>query len=123
LTGGRSLRFPDVDLDPRWWHDIHMTRWLALVLVLGVTSPASAQVFKPKAKKAEKVAKKTAPAPAEADPAPKQPRAAPTPKRVTAKATKKKTAADRTQTDAASEPAPKGAEKDYIKIWDDDEIE
>ena len=94
-----------------------MLRALAMLVVLAVAaSPADAQVFKPKAKKAAPAkAEKKAAAPK------KQPRAAPNKKRPAVK----KKAADRSRSDddEASEPAPKGGDKDYVKIWDDEEIE
>ena len=89
-----------------------MLRRLAILIVLAMfASPASAQVFKPKSKKpAAAKAEKKAPK--------KQPRTAPTKKRPAAK----KKAAARPD-DQESESAPKGADKDYVKIWDDEEIE
>lgn len=98
-----------------------MARLLLLVLALAVTSTAAeAQVFRPKsgAKKAAPAAK-TAPATAK-----KQPRAAPTKKRPTNPPKKKNAAADRgAPDDLTPEPEAKGAAKDYVKIWDDEEIE
>ena len=100
-----------------------MVRLLLLVLALVVTSSAAeAQVFRPKAnsKKAAPAAK-TAPATA---PVKKQPRAAPTKKRPTNPPKKKNAAADRAAPDDLTpEPEPKGAGKDYVKIWDDEDIE
>jgi hypothetical protein len=97
-----------------------MLRALGIFLALALASPpADAQVFKPKSKKSapaktEKTADK-APAKKAAKKTKNQPRAASTKKRVTAK---KKTRADRLAESASAE-----SDKDYVKIWDDDEIE
>lgn len=100
-----------------------MLRPLFVVIALAlVGAPAEAQVFRPKAGK-KTVEKKATPAadPAEKKAAKKQPRAAPTKKRP---AKKKNAAADRARADdEESAPEPKGGDKDYVKIWDDDEIE
>jgi hypothetical protein len=95
-----------------------MLRWFVIFIALCVMSTsADAQVFKPKSKKAA-AAKK-----ASADPekkAKKQPRAGATKKRPK----KKSNASDRgTADDLTPEEEPKGSAKDYVKIWDDDEIE
>ena len=98
-----------------------MRRWLGIFLAIGlVSSSAHAQVFKPtKAKKAAATEKKAA-----ADPdkkSAKKARAGATKKRP---AKKKTSAADRgSPDDLTPEPESKGAGKDYVKIWDDDEIE
>jgi hypothetical protein len=96
-----------------------MLRWLGILLAIGLTSAsADAQVFKPKPKKAaapDKSEKKKAAAEPSAK---KQSRAAPTKKRV---ATKKKVKPARD--DEAPESESKDTDKDYVKIWDDDEIE
>ena len=97
-----------------------MLRPLLVVIALAlVGAPAEAQVFRPKTGK-KTVEKKATPAaaPAEKKAAKKQPRAAPTKKRP---AKKKNAAVDRD--DEESAPEPKGGDKDYVKIWDDDEIE
>ena len=108
-----------------------MLRYLLLALVIAVsTSPAQAQVFRPKSgtKKApaekKSVEKKSAPAESddsEKTTAKKQPRTAPTKKRVTKK---KSVVGDRGRPDDLTpEPEPKGTGKDYFRIWDDDEPE
>ena len=96
-----------------------MRRWLGIILAIGlVSTSASAQVFKPKSKKAAATEKKSADPAKKA--AKKQPRAGATKKRPK----KKTTASDRdTADDQASEPESKSAGKDYVKIWDDDSIE
>lgn len=92
-----------------------MLRWLGIIVALAVVSAsADAQVFKPKSKKAA-ATQKAAP---EKKAAKKQPRTAPTKKRVTAKKKKAK-AADEDEAEAE----PKATDKDYVKIWDDEEIE
>ena len=98
-----------------------MLRWLILVVALGVgTTTADAQVFKPKAKKAPAAEKAPKKAPAEPKAAKRD---APTKKRVTTKA-KKSTAADRARpNDLTPESEPKGADKDYVRIWDDETVE
>jgi len=95
-----------------------MLRWLAIIVaMLLVSSPVDAQVFKPKSKTAAATKK------ASADPdkkAKKQPRAGATKKRPK----KKSNASDReTADDLTSDEEPKRASKDFVKIWDDDEIE
>ena len=88
-----------------------MLRWLGILVAIALCSTsADAQVFKPKAKKAAPAEKK---ATAKKKAAKKQPRAAPNKKRVTAK----KKAAARKGGDAEDD------DRDYVKIWDDDEIE
>ena len=110
-----------------------MGRWLGLVVAVALglgTTTASAQVFKPKtAKKTEKKATAAEPKATAAEPkaakktAKKQPRTAPTKKRVTTKS-KKSAAAERSRPDDLTpEPAAKSADKDYVKIWDDDNVE
>jgi hypothetical protein len=104
-----------------------MRRWLgiliALAIPLALATPADAQVFKPKSKKAaaesKAPAKKKKAAPKKKAPK-KQPRTAATKKRPA-----KTAAADRARPadDEAPDPAPKGAEKDFVKIWDDEQIE
>jgi hypothetical protein len=97
-----------------------MRRWLGIILAIGlVSTSASAQVFKPKSKKAAATEKKSA-----ADPEKK------TAKKARAGATKKRPAKKKTRAadsgspdDLTPEPEPKSAGKDYVKIWDDDEIE
>jgi hypothetical protein len=104
-----------------------MLRWLGILLALAIASPADAQVFKPKSKKSAKADKsEKAEKPDKDDKAEpqkkakKQPRSAQTKKRVK----KKKNAADRARPDDLTpEPEKKGADKDYVKIWEDDEIE
>ena len=100
-----------------------MRRWLAILVTICLASPAvDAQVFKPKSKKAT-AAKKQASTSAdpEAKAAKKQPRATTAKKRPVKK---KSNAGDRgSPDDLTPEPEPKGAAKDYVKIWDDDEIE
>lgn len=93
-----------------------MLRWLAVLVAFALASvPAEAQVFKPKGKKAAATQK----APKKA--AKKQPRAATRKKkRVTAK---KKKQVVREVEDDEVEAEPKGDDKDYVKIWDDEEIE
>lgn len=97
-----------------------MLRWLGLILtIVLVSTSADAQVFKPKSKKATAAKKESTAAP-EKKAAKKQPRTAPAKKRVA----KKKAAADRESSDEdTAEPESKGAGKDYVKIWDDDEVE
>ena len=97
-----------------------MRRWLGLILAIGlVSTSASAQVFKPKSKKAASTEKKSAADP-EKKTAKKQPRAGATKKRPK----KKSSASDRgTADDLTPEPESKSAGKDYVKIWDDDSIE
>lgn len=99
-----------------------MMRWLGLVLVLALGTPAAdAQVFKPKGKKTEKAEKKQA---AEPKAAKKPPRAGGTPKKRVTTKPKKTTAADRSRPeDLTPEPASKESDKDYVKIWDDDVAE
>ncbi|HEY5922563.1 MAG TPA: hypothetical protein VIV11_12870 [Kofleriaceae bacterium] len=88
-----------------------MLRWLGIIIALGlVSAPVDAQVFKPKSKKAAVTEKKAA--------TKKQPRAGATKKRPA----KKKSAAS-ARSDEESEPEEKPTGKDYVKIWDDDEIE
>jgi hypothetical protein len=96
-----------------------MRRWLGIMLAIGfVSTSASAQVFKPKSKKAAATEKKSADP--EKKTAKKQPRAGATKKRPK----KKSSASDRgTADDLTPEPESKSAGKDYVKIWDDDEIE
>jgi hypothetical protein len=96
-----------------------MLRWLGIILAIGlVSTSADAQVFKPKSKKAAATEKKAAP---QKKAAKKQPRAGATKKRP---AKKKSKASDRgSSDDLTSESESKGAGKDYVKIWDDDEIE
>jgi hypothetical protein len=88
-----------------------MLRWFGILIAIALCSTsADAQVFKPKAKKpaaTEKKAKKSKKA------AKKQPRSAHTKKRVSKKKSK------RTRDEVAS----KDDDKDYVKIWDDDEVE
>ena len=95
-----------------------MLRWLGIILAIGLVSTcADAQVFKPKSKKAAATEKKASAKKA----AKKQPRAGATKKRP---AKKKSSASDRgSPDDLTPEPESKGAGKDYVKIWDDDEIE
>ena len=95
-----------------------MRRWLGIMLAIGfVSTSASAQVFKPKSKKAAATEKKADP---EKKTAKKQPRAGATKKRPK----KKSSASDRdTADDLTPEPESKSAGKDYVKIWDDDAIE
>ncbi|HEY5952488.1 MAG TPA: hypothetical protein VIV40_43615 [Kofleriaceae bacterium] len=98
-----------------------MRRWLGIILTIGLFStPASAQVFKPKSKKAAAAKKE----PASDQPkkaAKKQPRAGATKKRP---AKKKSAASDRARPDEeTAEPESKTTGKDYVKIWDDDDIE
>jgi hypothetical protein len=97
-----------------------MLRWLGIIVALCVMSAsADAQVFKPKSKKAAATKKESS-----ADPdkkaAKKQPRTSATKKRPKKKT---KAASADEEEDVASEPEPKGAAKDYVKIWDDDAIE
>jgi len=96
-----------------------MLRWLAIFVALCVASAsADAQVFKPKSKKAA-AAKKEPSADPDKKVAKKQPRAGSAKKRP-----KKKAATERASEDEeTSEPESKGSGKDYVKIWDDDEIE
>lgn len=94
-----------------------MLRWLGIVVALAlVSAPADAQVFKPKSKKAAATSK----AP-QKKAAKKQPRAAATKKRVAKK--KKKAPAAAAADDDETESEPKASDKDYVKIWDDEEIE
>ena len=96
-----------------------MARWLGIILAMClVGGSANAQVFKPKSKKA--AATQKAAADPEKKAAKKQPRAGATKKRPKKNA-KSERAGDDEET--ASAPEPKGAAKDYVKIWDDDEIE
>jgi len=91
-----------------------MLRLLVLVLALAVGSTAAeAQVFRPKSGAKKAPAAKAAPATAK-----KQPRTAP-PKKRPAKKKNAAAAAD----EETSAPEPKNAGKDYVKIWDDEEIE
>lgn len=87
-------------------------RWLGLALALGLlgsTAPADAQVFKPKTKKTEVKATKAS---AKKKPAPKK----------KAAARKKSKAASRARPDDLTpEPVADDSDKDYVKIWDDDE--
>src|SRR5262245_11009984 len=101
-----------------------MRRWLGIltpltaltaIFALAIASPADAQVFKPKSKKAQAAEKKSV------DQTKKQPRNAQTKKRVTKKKPKK-AAAKRSDDFDLSEPETK-SDKDYVKIWDDDAIE
>ena len=106
-----------------------MPRWLGLIVTIGLLgSPASAQVFKPKSKKAATTEKTTKSSTDSSDEKPvkksakKQPRSAKTKKRVTSK--KKSAVSDRGRPDDLTpDLQPKGADKDYVKIWDDDDIE
>jgi hypothetical protein len=97
-----------------------MLRWLVILVALSVMSTsADAQVFKPKSKKAA-AAKKVKSADPEQTTAKKQPRAGATKKRPK----QKSSAADRgSPDDLTPEAEPKSAAKDYVKIWDDDDIE
>lgn len=98
------------------WHDRPMLRWLGIIVALAlVSASADAQVFKPKSKKAAATQKA---APEKKKTAKKQPRTAPTKKRV-AKKKKAKAVAD----DAETESESTGGDKDFVKIWDDEEIE
>lgn len=94
-----------------------MRRWLGIILAIGlVSTSATAQVFKPKSKKAAATEKKSDSSKKTA----KKARAGATKKRPA----KKKPSADRgSPDDLTPEPESKGAGKDYVKIWDDDEIE
>lgn len=90
-----------------------MLRWLGILVAIALCSTSvDAQVFKPRAKKPVAAEKKKAKKSAK-----KQPRGAAAKKRV-AKQKKAKRRRDRV---AASES--RDADKDYVKIWDDDEIE
>jgi len=94
-----------------------MLRWLGIILAIAlVSTSADAQVFKPKSKKAA-AAKKETSADTPKKTAKKQPRTAPTKKRVG-----KKKSIERSDEETA-EPESKGTGKDYVKIWDDDDIE
>ena len=98
-----------------------MLRWLGIILtIVLVSTSADAQVFKPKSKKAAATKKESSAAP-EKNSAKKQPRAASTKKRVSKK---KSAASDRASSDEeTAEPESKGTGKDYVKIWDDDDVE
>jgi hypothetical protein len=96
-----------------------MLRWLGIILAIGlVSASADAQVFKPKSKKAAATEKKAEPAKKKT--AKKQPRAGATKKRPKKKATSETA---RVEEDEAPEVESKVSAKDYVKIWDDDQIE
>jgi hypothetical protein len=86
-------------------------RWLALPLALGLlgsSATAEAQVFKPKAKKTEVKATKAS--------AKKK-----TPKKKAAARKKSKAASRARPDDLTPDPVAEDSDKDYVKIWDDDE--
>ena len=84
-------------------------RWLGLALALGLMgSSADAQVFKPKAKKTE--SKST-----------KAPSKKKTPKKKAAARKKSKAASRARPTDLTPDPVDDDSDRDYVKIWDDDE--
>ncbi|NVB80100.1 MAG: hypothetical protein HOV81_17025 [Kofleriaceae bacterium] len=86
-------------------------RWLGLALALGLlgsSAPADAQVFKPKAKKTEVKATKAS--------AKKK-----TPKKKAAARKKSKAASRARPDDLTPDPVAEDSDKDYVKIWDDDE--
>lgn len=88
-------------------------RWLGIALALGLLgSSAEAQVFKPKPKKAETVKAKKASAKKKSVSKTKKKRAA----------RKKSRAASRARPDDLTpEPVDDDIDRDYVKIWDDDE--
>jgi hypothetical protein len=91
-----------------------MARWLTLLLVIGLVSPAGAQVFKPKSKKSDSAEKSSASS------APKKKKKG---KKKGSKS-KKSAAADRGRPDDLTpEPSSKKVDSDFVKITDDDEIE
>jgi hypothetical protein len=90
-----------------------MLRWFGILIAIALCSTsADAQVFKPKAKKPA-AAEKKAKAKKSKKTAKKQSRSSHTKKRVSKKKSK------RTRDEVAS----KDDDKDYVKIWDDDEVE
>lgn len=91
-----------------------MLRWLGILFALALCSTsADAQVFKPKAKKPA-AAEKKAKAKKSKKTAKKQSRSSHSKKRVSKKKKSKRT---------RDEVASKDDDKDYVKIWDDDEVE
>jgi hypothetical protein len=89
-------------------------RWLAsaLVIAFGLSSVASAQVFKPKGKKSDVSVDKK--------PAKKSTKA----KSTKSKKKKKSAAAERSRPDDLTPDAPsKSEDSDFVKITDDEEIE
>jgi hypothetical protein len=95
-----------------------MARWLSLTflasvaLVIGLVTPADAQVFKPKGKKADSAEKSSS--------APKKKKK----KKKGSKSKKTSAAAERSRPDDLTpEPESKKGDSDFVKITDDDEIE
>jgi hypothetical protein len=99
-----------------------MRRWLGILIAICLVSPAvDAQVFKPSRSKKAATTKKAPAADPDKKAAKKQPRT------TTAKKRPKKSSASERETDSdeeTAEPAPKKkGDNDYVKIWNDKEIE